>query len=233
MSKIFLDQIWENKLKDEIKKDYMKSLSDFLIKERLTKKIFPIRSEVFNAFNLTKFEDVKVVILGQDPYHGVGQAHGLSFSVKKGVPPPPSLQNIFKELESDIGVARPTHGNLEKWSQQGVILLNSILTVEKGQAGSHANKGWEKFTDKVLEILNFYKKNLVYILWGKKALEKANFVNEKDNLIIHSPHPSPYSACNGFFGSKPFSKTNEYLRKHNIKTIDWDLNNKEKKTKTY
>ena len=233
MSKIFLDQIWENKLKDEIKKDYMKSLSDFLIKERLTKKIFPIRSEVFNAFNLTKFEDVKVIILGQDPYHGVGQAHGLSFSVKKGVPPPPSLQNIFKELESDIGVARPSHGNLEKWSQQGVILLNSILTVEKGQAGSHANKGWEKFTDKVLEILNFYKKNLVYILWGKKALEKANFVNEKDNLIIHSPHPSPYSACNGFFGSKPFSKTNEYLRKHNIKTIDWDLNNKEKKTKTY
>ena len=233
MSKIFLDQIWENKLKDEIKKDYMKSLSDFLIKERLTKKIFPIRSEVFNAFNLTKFEDVKVIILGQDPYHGVGQAHGLSFSVKKGVPPPPSLQNIFKELESDIGVARPTHGNLEKLSQQGVILLNSILTVEKGQAGSHANKGWEKFTDKVLEILNFYKKNLVYILWGKKALEKANFVNEKDNLIIHSPHPSPYSACNGFFGSKPFSKTNEYLRKHNIKTIDWDLNNKEKKTKTY
>ena len=233
MSKIFLDQIWENKLKDEIKKDYMKSLSDFLIKERLTKKIFPIRSEVFNAFNLTKFEDVKVVILGQDPYHGVGQAHGLSFSVKKGVPPPPSLQNIFKELESDIGVARPSHGNLEKWSQQGVILLNSILTVEKGQAGSHANKGWEKFTDKVLEILNFYKKNLVYILWGKKALEKANFVNEKDNLIIHSPHPSPYSAYNGFFGSKPFSKTNQYLRKHNIKTIDWDLNNKEKKTKTY
>ena len=233
MSKIFLDQIWENKLKDEIKKDYMKSLSDFLIKERLTKKIFPIRSEVFNAFNLTKFEDVKVIILGQDPYHGVDQAHGLSFSVKKGVPPPPSLQNIFKELESDIGVARPSHGNLEKWSQQGVILLNSILTVEKGQAGSHANKGWEKFTDKVLEILNFYKKNLVYILWGKKALEKANFVNEKDNLIIHSPHPSPYSACNGFFGSKPFSKTNEYLRKHNIKTIDWDLNNKEKKTKTY
>ena len=233
MSKIFLDQIWENKLKDEIKKDYMKSLSDFLIKERLTKKIFPIRSEVFNAFNLTKFEDVKVIILGQDPYHGVGQAHGLSFSVKKGVPPPPSLQNIFKELESDIGVARPSHGNLEKWSQQGVILLNSILTVEKGQAGSHANKGWEKFTDKVLEILNFYKKNLVYILWGKKALEKANFVNEKDNLIIHSPHPSPYSACNGFFGSKPFSKTNEYLRKHNLKTIDWDLNNKEKKTKTY
>ncbi len=226
MSKIFLDQIWENKLKDEIKKEYMKSLSNFLIKERLTKTIFPIPSEVFNAFNLTKFEDVKVVILGQDPYHGVGQAHGLSFSVKKGVKPPPSLQNIFQELESDLGVSRPTHGNLERWSSQGVILLNTILTVEKGQAGSHANKGWEKFTDKVLEILNFYKKNLVYMFWGKKALEKANFVNEKDNLIIHSSHPSPYSAYNGFFGSKPFSKTNEYLRKHNIKTIDWDLCNK-------
>ncbi len=224
MKKIFLDNIWENKLKGEFEKEYMKNLSEFLNKEKLTKTIYPLGSEIFNAFNLTCFRDVKVIILGQDPYHGFGQAHGLSFSVKHGVKPPPSLQNIFKELETDIGISKPNHGNLEKWSKQGVFLLNSILTVEKNNPGSHSNKGWEKFTDKVLKELSSLKKNLVYILWGKKAQEKGNFINKYDNLIIQSSHPSPYSANNGFFGSKPFSRTNEYLIKYKIDPIKWNLN---------
>ena len=224
MKKIFLDEIWGDKLKEEFEKEYMKNLSDFLKKEKSSKVIFPLGSEIFNAFNLTWFDEVKVIILGQDPYHGLGQAHGLSFSVKDDVKIPPSLQNIFKELETDIGLNKPNHGNLEKWSKQGVLLLNSILTVEKGQPASHANKGWEIFTDKVLEKLTIFKKNLVYILWGRKALEKANFINKNDNLIIQSSHPSPYSANNGFFGSKPFSKANEYLIKHNINPIEWNLN---------
>ncbi len=224
MKKIFLDNVWENKLKDEFEKEYMKNLSNFLNKEKLTKTIYPPGSEIFNAFNLTFFQDVKVIILGQDPYHGFGQAHGLSFSVKHSVKPPPSLHNIFKELETDIGIAKPNHGNLEKWSKQGVFLLNSILTVEKNNPGSHSNKGWEKFTDKVLKELSSLKKNLVYILWGKKAQEKGNFINKYNNLIIQSSHPSPYSANNGFFGSRPFSKTNEYLIKYKINPIQWNLN---------
>ncbi len=162
--------------------------------------------------------------MGQDPYHGEGQAHGLSFSVERGVKPPPSLKNIFKELKSDLGFGPPEDGNLEKWGIQGVLLLNSILTVEQGKPGSHANKGWEIFTDKVLINLNSIKKNIVYILWGKKAQEKGSFLNSKNNLIIESSHPSPYSANCGFFGSKPFSKTNEYLVKNNYAPINWDLN---------
>ena len=224
MNKISLEISWKEKLIDEFDKDYIKSLKKFLEKEKLNKSIFPPGSQIFNAFNLTKFHDVKAVIIGQDPYHGEGQAHGLSFSVRKNIPPPPSLKNIFKELQSDIGIVQPNHGNLENWSKKGVLLLNSILTVEKGRPGSHANKGWERFTDKVLENLNYFKKNLVYILWGKKSQEKENFINKNKNLIICSSHPSPYSANNGFFGSKPFSKTNDYLCKNNIKPIDWDLN---------
>ena len=220
-------KIFENwKVVDEFEKDYMLELSKFLKKEKLNQKIiYPVGEKIFNAFKLTNFKNVKVVILGQDPYHGPGQAHGLSFSVEKGTKKPPSLENIFKELNNDLGIEINNFGNLEKWSNQGVFLLNSILTVEKGNPGSHANKGWENFTDKVLINLNSFKKNIVYILWGKKAQEKANFIDNKKNLIIKSPHPSPYSALNGFFGSKPFSTTNEYLKKFNIKTIDWDLNN--------
>ena len=225
MKKIILENSWKEKLLEEFNKDYMRSLSEFLRSEKLKNKIiFPPGNKIFNAFNLTKFEDVKVVILGQDPYHGQNQAHGLSFSVEEGIRPPPSLKNIFKELESDMGIKQPEHGNLERWCNEGVLLLNSILTVEKSKPTSHANMGWEQFTDKILSILNDLKRNVVFILWGKKAQEKGHFLDKNRHLILKSAHPSPYSANNGFLGSKPFSKTNHYLNSNNIKEIDWDLN---------
>ena len=227
MKKIILENSWKEKLLEEFNKDYMRSLSVFLRSEKLKNKIiFPPGNKIFNAFNLTKFEDVKVVILGQDPYHGHNQAHGLSFSVEEGIRPPPSLKNIFKELESDIGIKQPEHGNLERWCSEGILLLNSILTVEKSKPASHANMGWEQFTDKILTILNDLKRNVVFILWGKKAQEKGHFINTDRHFVIASPHPSPYSANNGFFGSRPFSKTNTYLKKCNIKEINWDLRSK-------
>lgn len=225
MKKIILENSWKEKLLEEFNKDYMQSLSEFLRSEKSKNKIiFPPGNKIFNAFNLTKFENVKVVILGQDPYHGHNQAHGLSFSVEEGIRPPPSLKNIFKELESDIGIKQPEHGNLERWCSEGVLLLNSILTVEKSKPASHANVGWEKFTDKILSILNDLKRNIVFILWGRKAQEKGHFLDKNRHLILKSAHPSPYSANNGFLGSKPFSKTNHYLNSNNIKEIDWDLN---------
>ena len=225
MKKIILENSWKEKLLEEFNKDYMRSLSEFLRSEKSKNKIiFPPGNKIFNAFNLTKFEDVKVVILGQDPYHGYNQAHGLSFSVEEGIRPPPSLKNIFKELESDIGIKQPEHGNLERWCSEGVLLLNSILTVEKSKPASHSNMGWEQFTDKILSILNDLKRNVVFILWGKKAQEKGHFLDKNRHLILKSAHPSPYSANNGFLGSKPFSKTNHYLNSNNIKEIDWDLN---------
>ena len=224
MKKIILENSWKEKLLEEFNKDYMRSLSVFLRSEKLKNKIiFPPGNKIFNAFNLTKFEDVKVVILGQDPYHGHNQAHGLSFSVEEGIRPPPSLKNIFKELESDIGIKQPEHGNLERWCSEGVLLLNSILTVEKSKPASHANMGWEQFTDKILSILNDVKRNIVFILWGKKAQEKGHFLDKNRHLILKSAHPSPYSANNGFLGSRPFSKTNHYLSRNNIKEIDWNL----------
>ena len=225
MKKIILENSWKEKLLEEFNKDYMRTLSVFLRSEKLKNKIiFPPGNKIFNAFNLTKFEDVKVVILGQDPYHGHNQAHGLSFSVEEGIRPPPSLKNIFKELESDMGIKQPEHGNLERWCSEGVLLLNSILTVEKSKPASHANMGWEQFTDKILSILNDLKRDVVFILWGKKAQEKGHFLDKNRHLILKSAHPSPYSANNGFLGSKPFSKTNHYLNTNNIKEIDWDLN---------
>jgi len=225
MRNIILENSWKEKLIDEFNKEYMQSLSIFLREEKSKEKvIFPPGNKIFNAFNLTKFEEVKVVILGQDPYHGAGQAHGLSFSVENGVTPPPSLKNIFKEMKSDLGLKMPNHGNLEKWSKQGVLLLNSILTVEQSSPGSHANKGWESFTDQILRSLNSSKEHLVFILWGKKAQDKGHFIDTDRHLIIKSTHPSPFSANHGFLGSKPFSKTNTYLKKHNIQEIDWDLN---------
>ena len=221
---INIEESWRKRLIKEFEKPYMRELSAFLKMEKKEgKEIFPIGSEIFSAFNFTPFEKVKVVILGQDPYHGRGQAHGLSFSVKEGVQPPPSLENIFKELKSDIELARPKSGSLEKWAEEGVLLLNTVLTVEKSKPASHQSKGWEIFTDKVLSLLNEEKSHLVYILWGKKAQEKGMFLDGDANLIIKSAHPSPYSAANGFFDSKPFSKTNKYLHDKCIPPINWEL----------
>ena len=224
MGKIELESSWKEKLIDEFNKEYMHSLRDFLKKEKSERKvIFPPGRKIFSALNLTSFQNVKAVILGQDPYHGSNQAHGLSFSVEYGIKPPPSLNNIFKELASDLNIEKPNHGNLEEWGKQGVLLLNSILTVEKSKPGSHANRGWEVFTDKILFLLNSSKNNLVFILWGKKAQEKGHFIDSDRHMIIKSTHPSPYSANNGFLGSKPFSKTNSNLKKHRIKEINWNL----------
>jgi uracil-DNA glycosylase len=202
----------------------MKALGTFLRNEKKNgKEIYPPGSDIFRAFDFTSFEKVKVVILGQDPYHGKGQAHGLSFSVKDGTQPPPSLENIFKELKSDLDINRPTTGNLEKWSRQGVLMLNSSLTVEKSKPASHQGKGWETFTDSALEALNKEKINVVYILWGKKAQEKGQYLDKQKNLIIESAHPSPFSANNGFFGSQPFSKTNKYLKDTKQIPVNWTL----------
>lgn len=224
MANVKIEDSWKKQLVNEFDKDYMKSLSDYLKNEKkLGKDIYPPSHLIFNAFSLTKFDDVKIVIIGQDPYHGSGQAHGLSFSVEHGTMVPPSLQNIYKELNNDIGIPIPSHGNLSNWAAQGVLLLNAILTVESGKPGSHANHGWELFTSAVLQILNQKKKKLVYILWGQKAQEKCTFIDSVDNLIIRSPHPSPYSANTGFFGSRPFSKTNEYLKKNEIEPVNWQI----------
>ncbi len=219
-----IDKSWDPYLGEEFEKPYMKELQTFLNAEiAMGKKIYPEENRIFEAFRLTSFEKVKVVIIGQDPYHGAGQAHGLSFSVQKGIPFPPSLKNIFKELISDTGHPEPTHGCLEKWAEQGVLLLNAVLTVENGLAGSHHNKGWETFTDKVIDVLNREKSNLVFILWGSPAQKKAAKVDGAKHLVLKSVHPSPLSFYRGFLGSKPFSSTNEFLKKKGITPIDWML----------
>lgn len=199
----------------------MQELLQFLhMEKKKGKKIFPPEEQIFSAFEQTPFNHVKVVILGQDPYHGLGQAHGLSFSVGAEVRLPPSLVNIYKELKSDLGNA-PSNGSLIHWAQQGVLLLNSVLTVEEGKAGSHHKKGWEQFTDKVIEILNREKNNLVFVLWGAPAQKKAAHVDDQKHLLIKSAHPSPLSSYRGFFGSKPFSKANDYLKAHHQREIAW------------
>ncbi len=213
---------WKELLSSEFDSPYMHELESFLSgEEKASKIIYPKESDIFSALNYTAFKDVKVVIIGQDPYHGPNQAHGLCFSVQTGIPTPPSLVNIYKELHTDLGIKIPTHGNLEEWAKQGVLLLNNVLTVENGKAGSHHKKGWENFTDKIIEILNHKKENLVFILWGAPAQKKAQSVDSSRHFILKSPHPSPLSSYRGFFGSKPFSQTNEFLVSKGLSPIKW------------
>ena len=212
---------WDELLKEEFQKPYFQDLMNFVKEEYKNKTVYPKQNEVFNAFRYTDFNNVKVVILGQDPYHGPNQAEGLSFSVKDEVLKPPSLQNIFKELESDLGIPFPEHNSLKNWAKQGVMLLNAVLTVEEHKPTSHKEKGWETFTDDVIKIINQKETPVVFILWGSYARNKKSLITNKKHLIIESAHPSPFSARNGFFGSKPFSRTNEFLKKNGIKEIDW------------
>lgn len=212
-------------IKQELSKDYYKKLLDFVEEEYQTKTIFPPKDEIFRALNLCEFEDVKVVILGQDPYHQPQQANGLSFSVHKGVRVPPSLTNIYKELQLDLGCQIPHHGDLTNWAKQGVLLLNNVLTVEYGKPNSHRGKGWEIFTLNIVKALSQREKPLVFILWGKNAMEKQQYIDTRKHLILTSVHPSPLSAHRGFFGSKPFSKTNNFLHKHHMTPINWEIPN--------
>lgn len=224
MAEIKMQESWKKRLGSEFQKDYMISLKTFLKKEKdKGKTIFPKGDQYFAAFDFTPFEKVKVVILGQDPYHGPDQAHGLCFSVQPGTKFPPSLKNIFKELKNDLGLEIPESGNLTKWAQQGVLLLNSVLTVENGQAASHQGKGWEQFTDEVIRKLNEEREGVVFLLWGSYAQKKAAFVDRTKHLVLEAPHPSPLSAHRGFFGTKPFSKINSYLESKGMSVIDWSL----------
>ena len=213
---------WDQLLKDEFNKPYFINLLNFLEKEYQEKTIYPKQEDLFNAFKYTKYEDVKVVILGQDPYHEIGQAHGLAFSVLEGVKFPPSLKNIFKELNNDLAIETPKSGNLTKWANEGVLLLNTVLSVEGGKAGSHQNKGWESFTDRIIEVLNEREKPIIYVLWGNFAKSKKKLISN-NHIILEAAHPSPLSAYHGFFGCKHFSKINEILKNNNQKEIDWNL----------
>ncbi len=214
---------WDTLLKEEYSKEYFKKLDEFIIKEYKEKTCYPKMSEIFNAFLNTSYDDVKVVILGQDPYHGEGEAEGLAFSVKKGITKPPSLVNIFTELKSDLGYDIPKNGSLLPWAKQGVLLLNTSLTVVKDTPKSHSGKGWEIFTDEIIKLINKKTTPVVFILWGSDARNKKSLITNKIHYIIESPHPSPLSAYRGFFGSKPFSKTNDFLRKNGLKEIDWQI----------
>lgn len=224
MADIRLDLSWKNQLQDEFSKDYMQTLRAFLAQEkRQGKVIYPRGSEYFRAFELTPFDQVRVVILGQDPYHGPGQAHGLCFSVRPDTPVPPSLVNMYKELQNDLGIAPAAHGCLEHWAHQGVLLLNSVLTVEQGQAASHQGRGWERFTDQVIARLNSQREHLVFLLWGRYAQQKGRHIDASRHLVMKSAHPSPLSSYRGFFGSRPFSQTNAYLHSQGLAAIDWQL----------
>lgn len=214
---------WDELLEEEYKKEYFLKLMDFIKSEYKNKIIYPKQNEVFNAFRYTDFTNLKVVILGQDPYHGPNQAEGLSFSVSNSVLKPPSLQNIFKELESDLGIPFPQANSLKPWAKQGVLLLNAVLTVEEHKPTSHKDKGWETFTDDVIKIINQKKEPVVFILWGAYARNKKSLITNPNNYIIESAHPSPFSARNGFFGSKPFSKTNNFLKSKGLPEIDWKV----------
>jgi uracil-DNA glycosylase len=212
---------WKSKLSPEFQKEYFIRLADFIKNEYRIATIYPPGSLIFNAFDICPFEEVKAVIIGQDPYHGPGQAHGLCFSVREGVEFPPSLINIFKEIESDLGIQEPSSGNLTRWARQGVLLLNATLTVRAHQAGSHQKKGWEEFTDYVIRILNDQKNNIVFFLWGAYAQKKGESIDRTRHLVLESVHPSPLSASKGFFGNKHFSRCNDYLIRNGIEPIDW------------
>lgn len=220
-----IDNSWKKMLSREFETSQFHTLKEFLKNEKANNLIFPPGNKIFEAFNQTPFENVKCVILGQDPYHGQNQAHGLCFSVQKGIRPPPSLVNIFKELNTDLGLDFPSDGSLLKWAEQGVFLLNATLTVRANQAGSHQGKGWEEFTDNAIIKLSEEKENLVFLLWGKFAQAKAGLIDPTRHLILNAAHPSPFSAYKGFLGCRHFSKTNEYLKNHGIEPIDWNLNN--------
>ena len=214
---------WLSELEAEFRKPYYGKLFSFVKNEYETQKVFPPSEDIFNAFHLTPLSQVKVVIIGQDPYHNDGQAHGLCFSVKVGIEPPPSLVNIYKELQDDLGCRIPNNGYLVKWAQQGVLMLNTVLTVRAHQAASHQGKGWEEFTDAAIRALNKQDRPIVFILWGKPAQAKKKMLNNPKHLILEAPHPSPLSSYRGFFGSKPFSKTNDFLVKNGILPIDWQI----------
>jgi len=216
-----IEASWKRRLSNEFEEPYFRELTDFVRQEYTTKQIFPPGKLIFHAFEQSPFEKTKVVILGQDPYHGPGQAHGLCFSVPEGIDLPPSLQNIFKEISDDLGLPTPTNGNLDRWAAQGVLLLNATLTVQANRAGSHQNKGWERFTDRVIRILAEEKEHLVFILWGSFAQKKGEFIDRGRHLVLSSPHPSPLSSYRGFFGNKHFSKTNQYLELNGIRPIQW------------
>ncbi len=214
---------WDELLSGEFQKDYYRQLRQFLISEYRSRKIFPPMNDIFNALRYTSYSDVKAVILGQDPYHGEGQAHGLCFSVKKGTPPPPSLQNIFKEINSELGIPIPKHGELTEWAKNGVLLMNTVLTVRESSPNSHRGQGWEIFTDRVIELLNRRETPIVFLLWGANARSKAKLITDPRHLILQCAHPSPLSAHNGFFGCGHFAKANEFLQKNGIAPIDWRI----------
>ena len=214
---------WKELLSPEFEKPYFAALTQFVRQEYATHRIYPRGSNIFRAFDKCPFDKLKVVIIGQDPYHGPGQAHGMCFSVKRGTPPPPSLQNIFKEIKSDLGIDPPQHGELTSWADNGVLLLNTVLTVREGQPNSHKGMGWEQFTDRIIQLLNDRQQPMVFLLWGGNARSKARLITNPAHLVLQCAHPSPLSAYNGFFGCRHFSKTNEFLVSRGMKPIDWKL----------
>lgn len=214
---------WLAHLNDEFEKDYMKNLRSFLVREKSQYKIYPPGNQIFNALNTTPLSNTNVVILGQDPYHGQGQAHGLCFSVNRGIQPPPSLQNIFQEIYNELGTTQPGHGDLSSWAQQGVLLLNTTLTVRAGSPRSHAEQGWETFTDKVIQVINEHRQGVIFLLWGRDAKAKQQLIDSRNHLVLTSSHPSPYSANYGFFGCGHFKKVNEFLAQNGKPQINWQL----------
>lgn len=224
MKKVQLEDSWLERLGDQFHHEYMQKLRDFLITRKQHRAvIYPPGKQIFNALNSTPFGQVRVVILGQDPYHGPGQAHGLCFSVQPGIRVPPSLANIYREIQADLGINPPHHGYLQSWAEQGVLLLNAVLTVERGQAGSHQGKGWEIFTDAIVQLLNDERENLVFMLWGSYAMKKGAVIDRRKHLVLKAPHPSPLSAHRGFLGCRHFSSANDYLQQHQQLPIDWEI----------